>query len=181
MAHRDELEAALARADALERTVRELEQRMQDGQGDLPALRAELKRTRSDREALAEQIRTLEERVRSAESKREAVAQQLQKTEARLQSELAPRGQQARLPTLWEHNVATAAAAKPSTQPAGVACPRCRVEGHEVELVKGSGGQSFASIWLEEVICPRCLLLGHKGSQQVASTPEELLRMMRER
>jgi DNA repair exonuclease SbcCD ATPase subunit len=162
MAHRDELEAALARADALERTVRELEQRMQDEPGDLPALRVELKRARSDREALAEQIRTLEERVRSAESKREAVAQQLQKTEARLQAELAPR-QQAKLPALWEHNVAASAMAKPSTQPMGVACPRCRAEGQEVELVKGSGGQSFGSVWLVEVICPRCLRVGHKA------------------
>jgi DNA repair exonuclease SbcCD ATPase subunit len=164
MAHRDELEAALARADALERTVRELEQRMQDEQGDLPALRTELKRARNDREALAEQIRTLEDQVRSAESKREAVAKQLQKTEARLQAELAPRAQQAKLPSLWEHNVAASATAKPSErEPAGVVCPRCRAEGHEVQLVKGSGGQSFGSIWLVEVVCPRCLRVGHKA------------------
>jgi DNA repair exonuclease SbcCD ATPase subunit len=163
MAHRDELEAALARADALERTVRDLEQRMQDEQGDLPALRAELKRVRTEREELAEQIRTLKETLRVAESKREAVAQQLQKTEARLQSELAPRAQPTKLPSLWEHNVAAAATAAPSErQPAGVACPRCRAEGHEVQLVKGSGGQGFGALWLDNVLCPRCCLVAHK-------------------
>ena len=172
MAHRDELEAALARADALERTVRELEQRMQDEPGDLPALRVELKRARSDREALAEQIRTLEERVRSAESKREAMAQQLQKTEARLQAELAPRAQQAKLPSLWEHNVAASGMAKVSGKGMGVACPRCRAEGQEVELVRGNSAQDTGSAWLVEAVCPRCLSAGNKVEARNPFAPE---------
>ncbi len=156
MAHRDELAAARAHIEALQRRVKELE----EGDGRALAVMS----LRAERDRLTEEVARLQREL-DDDAATPPRASPIPTSHAR-DDETEEEGVMA-LPTLYEHNRSFPPW---HGQPgAGVSCPVCAEQGDRVEMITSLRPVRAASPEAEGladdvagVSCPRCGLLGAK-------------------
>jgi len=153
MAHRDELAAARAHIEALQRRVKELE----EGDGRALAVVS----LRAERDRLAEEVARLQRELLDDDAATPPRASAVPVIhEPQDEAEMA-------LPTLYEHNRSFPPwRGQPG---AGVVCPACAEEGDRIELITSVRPVRAASPEAEAlsddtagVSCPRCGFLGMK-------------------
>lgn len=160
MAHRDELAAARAHIEALQRRVKELEA------GDGRALAA--MSLRAERDRLAEEVARLQRELDDDDAATPPRASPIPTIHAR--DDETEEQRVMALPTLYEHNRSFPPW---HGQPgAGVSCPACAEEGDRVELITSVRPVRAASPEAEAladdvagVSCPRCGFLGMKRTR----------------
>ncbi len=174
MAYRDDLEAALARIDALERELSEARDaaagRASEALGEARRTIADLEAKLADATAAAERAAERHDRTRKLReerdhlrAERDQLAEKLRAAdESRRRKPDRPRAEDYAPRPLFEHNRSRAPI--DGGAGAGVLCPECLGAGLRVEMRRDLGFAVLTAqerdLHLTNVACPRCLFTG---------------------
>lgn len=165
MSYRDDLEAALARIEALEVELASRDHDVTAAVGGREAAwqteRARfLDELTTARMAHAEQLAAATE-LRSERDRLLSRVKVLQAERSANAPKIVPQPAGGKWPVLWDHNRRFAAVE--AGKPANVLCPQCHAAGRDVQMVREigvgvmTGSKNDATFELSNVACPHCM------------------------